>query len=47
MSSFDWRENIEDSIRNGLIITARTIGVLFCAADSKRKATKNISRCHG
>ena len=29
MSSFDWKKNIEDSLRDGLIITIRTIGIFF------------------
>ena len=27
MSSFDWKKNIEDSIKDGLIITATTTGI--------------------
>ena len=29
MSSFNWRKNIEDSIKDGLIITATTTGIFF------------------
>ena len=29
MSSFDWKKNVEDSIKNILIITATTTGILF------------------
>ena len=29
MSSFDWRKNIEDSIKDGLIITATTTRIFF------------------
>ena len=29
MSSFDWKKNIEDSIKDGLIITATTTGIFF------------------
>ena len=29
MSSFDWRKNIEDSIKDGLIITIRVAGIFF------------------
>ena len=29
MSSFDWRKNIEDSIKNGLIITIGVAGIFF------------------
>ena len=27
MSSFDWRKNIEDSVKDGLIITATITGI--------------------
>ena len=29
MSSFDWKKNIEDSIKDRLIITATTTGIFF------------------
>ena len=29
MSSFDWKKKNEDSIIDGLIITARTTGIFF------------------
>ena len=29
MSSFDWRKNIEDSMKDGLIITIGVAGILF------------------
>ena len=29
MTSFDWKKNIEDSIKDGLIITATTTGIFF------------------
>ena len=29
MSSFSWRKNIEDSLRDGLIITIGTTGIFF------------------
>ena len=29
MSSFNWRKNIEDSLRDGLIITIGAAGILF------------------
>ena len=29
MSSFDWKKNIEDSIKDGLIITVTTTGILY------------------
>ena len=29
MSSFDWKKNIEDSVKDGLIITATTTGIFY------------------
>ena len=29
MTSFDWKKNIENSIKDGLIITATTTGIFF------------------
>ena len=29
MSSFNWRKNIEDSLKDGLIITIGTAGIFF------------------
>ena len=29
MSSFDWKKNVEDSFKAGLIITATTTGIFF------------------
>ena len=29
MSSFNWRKNIQDSIKNGLILTATNTGIFF------------------
>ena len=29
MAGFDWKKNIEDSIKDGLIITATTIGIFY------------------
>ena len=29
MTSFDWKKNIEDSLRNGLIITIGVTGIFF------------------
>ena len=29
MASFDWQKSIEDSIKNGLIITATTTGIFY------------------
>ena len=48
MSSFDWKENIEDSIKDGLIITITTTGI-FYALNVRRlmKSTKGVHICHG
>ena len=29
MRSFDWKKNIEDSIKDGLIITITTTGIVY------------------
>ena len=29
MSSFDWKKNVEDSIKDGLIITTTTTGIFY------------------
>ena len=29
MSSFNWKKNIEDSLKDGLIITIRAVGIFF------------------
>ena len=29
MSSFDWKKNVEDSIKDGQIITATTTGIFY------------------
>ena len=29
MASFDWKKNVEDSIKDGLIITAITTGIFY------------------
>ena len=29
MSTFDWKRNIEDSIKDGIIITVTTTGIFF------------------
>ena len=40
-------KNIEDSIKDGLIITATTTGIFFCSHDSQYKTTNSISRRRG
>ena len=40
MSSFDWKKNIEDSIKDGLIITATTTGILFALKAANIKPPK-------
>ena len=39
MSSFDWKKNVEDSIKHGLIITAAVIGIFFAL-----KAAQNMAK---
>ena len=45
MSSFDWKKNIEDSLRDGLIITIGAAGTLFGLKATK--TIRGISRCYG
>ena len=40
MSSFDWKKSIEDSIKDGLIITATTIGIFFALKATNVKPPK-------
>ena len=40
MSSFDWRKNIEDFIKYGLIITATTTGIFFALKAANVKPPK-------
>ena len=40
MSSFDWKKNIEDSIKDGLIITATTTGIYFVLKAANVKPPK-------
>ena len=40
MSSFDWKKNIEDSIKDGLIITATTTGIFFVLKTANEKPPK-------
>lgn len=47
MRSLDWRKNIEDSIKDGLIITATTTRIFFVLKAANVKPPKSISRCPG
>ena len=51
MSKFNWKKNIEDSIKVGLIITPPPSPTLhwniFHAKGSKCKTTKGIPGCYG
>ena len=51
MSKFNWKENIEDSIKVGLIITPPPSPTLhwniFHAKGSKCKTTKGTPGCYG
>ena len=40
MSSFNWRKNIENSIKDGLIITATTIGIFYVLKAANVKPPK-------
>ena len=42
MSSFNWRKNIEDSIKDGLIITAATTGIFFALKVASIKPAKAL-----
>ena len=46
MSSFDWKENVADSIADGLTITATTTGI-FYILKRQNKTTKGLPGCHG
>ena len=45
MISFDLKKTSEDSIKDGLMITAMTVGIFFPECRTC-KATKIFSRCH-
>ena len=40
MSSFDWKKNIEGSVKDGLIITATTTRIIFALKGAKVKLPK-------
>ena len=40
MSSLDWKKNVEDSIKNGLIITATTTGIFYVLKVANVKPAK-------
>ena len=40
MSSFDWKKNIEDTIKDGLIIAATTTGIFYVLKAAKVKPPK-------
>ena len=40
MSGFDWKKNIEDSIKDGLIITTPTTGIFFALKTANLKPPK-------
>ena len=40
MSSFDWKKNIEDSIKDGLIITITTTGIFYVLRAANVKPPK-------
>ena len=40
MSSFDWKKNIEDSFKDGIIITATTTSIFFVLKTANVKPRK-------
>ena len=40
MSSFDWKKNVEDSIKDGLIITATATGIFYALKAANLKPPK-------
>ena len=40
MSSFDWKKNVEDSIKDGLIITATTTAIFYALKVANVKTPK-------
>ena len=40
MTSFDWKKNIEDSVKDRLIITAATTGIFFALKAANVKLPK-------
>ena len=40
ISSFDWKKNIKDSIKNALIITTTIIGIFFALKSANVKPSK-------
>ena len=40
MSSFDWKTNVEDSIKDGLIVTAITTGIFYVLKAANVKLPK-------
>ena len=48
MISFDWKKNIEDSIKDGLIITATTTGIFYVLKAANVKPPKaSVPGCYG
>ena len=40
MGSFDWKKNVEDSIKDGLVITATTTGIFYVLKVANLKPPK-------
>ena len=47
MASFDWKKNIEDCIKDGLVITATTTGIFYALKAASVKPPKASCGCHG
>ena len=45
MATFNWKKNIEDSLKDGLIIDIGAAGIFYGLNGGKCKTTKGISRC--
>ena len=46
-NSFEWRKNIEESIKDGLTMTTiYNYCNIFCTEGIKQTANNSISRCH-
>ena len=48
MSSFDWKKNVEDSIKGALIITATMTGIFYVLKAANVKPPKpSVPGCYG
>ena len=47
MASFDWKKNIEDSLKDGLIIGIGAAGIFYGLKAANVKPPKGIPGCYG